>query len=157
VPRKGQFKPQCIRGHEKTPDNMYTDRQCKRCAQLRNPEKVARILAKQRANPLAHNARVRDWAATDSGKRSVRNTQLKMKYDITLEEYEQLLASQQGCCAICKDLLDSSRKSLIPSLDHKHDITRKVRGILCGACNMGIAQLKENISILNNAIEYLSR
>jgi hypothetical protein len=43
-----------------------------------------------------------------------------------------------------------------PHADHDH-ITGKYRGTLCHNCNTGIGLLKEDIGILNRAIEYLSK
>lgn len=39
-------------------------------------------------------------------------------------------------------------------IDHEH-ATGLVRGILCGGCNRGIGMLRENISSIQSAIQYL--
>ncbi len=53
---------------------------------------------------------------------------LKSKYGMTPAEYEELLARQEGLCAICKRLLQH------PNIDHNHAIG-VIRGILCTSCN----------------------
>lgn len=75
------------------------------------------------------------------------------RYGITAEFYEELLAAQENRCAICK-LPPGADKRLC--VDHDHD-TGKVRGLLCDACNHGIGKFRESATILESAIEYLSR
>ena len=77
--------------------------------------------------------------------------QLKSHYNITIDEYDNLLKSQNGKCAICGI---SFGVNMPPHIDHDHN-TNKVRGLLCFGCNIGIGNLKDDISILKNAIEYL--
>ena len=72
---------------------------------------------------------------------------LKHKYGLTLEEYQDLLKSQENKCAICK------REKLL-CVDHNHE-TGNVRGLLCHLCNRAIGMLMENINILENAIKYI--
>ena len=55
-------------------------------------------------------------------------------------------------CLICKTSQDNLTKRLVVDHDHK---TNKIRGLLCTNCNLGIGNLKENISYLKNAILYL--
>ena len=71
------------------------------------------------------------------------------RHGITENEWHILYNKQQGKCAIC---LEISNKKL--HVDHCHS-TGRIRGLLCGACNMGIGQLKDNPNILRQAIKYL--
>lgn len=62
-------------------------------------------------------------------------------------------------CPICKrteqDISSGGgNKSTRWVLDHDHE-HNTFRGWLCHNCNMGIGAFKDNIIILNNAIEYL--
>lgn len=75
---------------------------------------------------------------------------LKKNYNLSIEEFENLLKSQNNECVIC------SEKLIKPHVDHCH-ITEVVRGILCRPCNQGIGFLKDNIEILKNAILYLEK
>ena len=80
------------------------------------------------------------------------------KYNLTLEQKNEMLNKQNGCCAICKkpETAFNSKIKTIKSLavDHNHK-NGKVRGLLCGNCNIGIGKLKEDIQILKNAIQYI--
>lgn len=87
----------------------------------------------------------------------VRNKELKHKFGITLEEYNQMLLFQLGVCAICSNPETSSGRSgkLRPlAVDHDHQ-TNKNRGLLCSACNSALGLLKDNVELLEKAIKYL--
>jgi hypothetical protein len=71
----------------------------------------------------------------------------KRRYGLLQEDYDKMILSQNNRCLICK-----SEKPL--NIDHCH-ISGKVRGLLCASCNCGLGFFKDNINILNNAVEYL--
>ena len=80
---------------------------------------------------------------TDQHKRKLSNWHLLRKYNISLEEYQQLYEAQKGCCAICKkepQSLNVTRiskgKKEILVVDHDH-ATKRIRGLLCQECNQG--------------------
>lgn len=95
------------------------------------------------------------WRKANPSKwlRSRRNSYLKKEYGITVDEYEALLASQGGLCAICSKPPDDSR-GYRPHVDHCH-ATGRVRGILCYGCNSGIGSLKDDPEIVRKALTYL--
>jgi Recombination endonuclease VII len=81
-----------------------------------------------------------------------RNNHLIKKYGITEEKYREISKAQNNACAICKKSeLDEKNKLAV---DHDHD-SGKVRGLLCRDCNTGIGHFKDNIDLLNMAINYL--
>jgi hypothetical protein len=82
-----------------------------------------------------------------------RSYELRRKYGITEEDYNELLIQQNFCCAICNRHASKLKRGLF--IDHNHN-TGEVRGLLCSNCNFGIANLQEDIEILNKAIEYLT-
>lgn len=82
---------------------------------------------------------------------------LKMKYGITLDEYNIILKAQNFVCKICyKKETGKYNNGDIKSLavDHCHK-TKKVRGLLCENCNRALGLLKEDINIVQAVIEYL--
>jgi hypothetical protein len=83
------------------------------------------------------------------------NFQMKRNYGISLDEYYKLVKKQNGVCAICKQKQRAGRKTRL-SVDHCHT-TGKVRGLLCDTCNRSIGLLKDNIDVLQNAIQYLKQ
>ena len=74
---------------------------------------------------------------------------LKRRYNITVEEKQQMILAQNNRCAICNDIFTG-----IPNVDHCHS-TNKIRGILCWRCNFVLGRVKDNIDVLQNAITYL--
>ena len=93
----------------------------------------------------------RQYNKTDSCK----NSKLKNKYSITLQQYNQMIYEQNNKCLICSCEFSTIDKSRKPNVDHCHK-TNKVRGILCHKCNTGIGLLNENLEVLQKAIEYLT-
>lgn len=81
-----------------------------------------------------------------------RNVKLLRAYGITTAEYEALLKSQNGVCAICKRNVPHKGDSMC--VDHDHS-TGAVRGILCSNCNRAIGLLEDNVAFLQSAINYL--
>ena len=112
-----------------------------------NPEQFKSRMTKHKENF--------DWKSRD------RNTTLVREYGITLNEYNTMLAKQGGVCAICNQpetAISRWNPSIIKNLsvDHNH-ITGKTRGLLCGQCNTAIGRFKDDINILQLAINYLRR
>lgn len=81
-----------------------------------------------------------------------REIQYKRRYGLTLEDFNLLVAAQAGCCAICREALKFEGKRV--HVDHCH-VTKKVRGILCSRCNVGLGQFQDNPSMLLAAVRYL--
>lgn len=81
---------------------------------------------------------------------------LKLKYGMSLEDYDCMLQQQAGKCAICgkKDNGLSNQKQLY--IDHCHDLGH-VRGLLCYYCNTVLGLAFDDVNILQSAIEYLKR
>jgi hypothetical protein len=79
-----------------------------------------------------------------------RKHNLKKKYGITIEQYDQMFDDQGGVCAICKNTQTKKRLAV----DHCHD-TGQVRGLLCDKCNRAIGLLGDTKERLEAALEYL--
>lgn len=74
------------------------------------------------------------------------------RFNITSLDYDVLLLKQNNRCVICNCEETIKGKSL--AVDHCHK-SGKIRGLLCGACNKGLGQFKDDVSILECAIKYL--
>lgn len=86
-------------------------------------------------------------------RRCHRSAALLRTYGITLEQYEEMLAAQNGGCAICGGQNDDGRKLYV---DHDHT-TGAVRGLLCIRCNRAIGCFLDDPAHLTAAISYLQR
>jgi hypothetical protein len=77
---------------------------------------------------------------------------------ITSIQYEEMLKSQNGVCAICHlpETTVDKRTNKVRDLavDHDHS-TGKIRELLCSKCNHAIGLLKESLDNLQSAMNYL--
>lgn len=96
-------------------------------------------------------AREHRKANPEQYKRYTRTSKLRKAYGISIEETEAILERQGGKCAICGTKEFNGRGYAV---DHDHE-TGNVRGILCTNCNTGIAMFKDNVEVMENAIDYL--
>lgn len=80
------------------------------------------------------------------------------KFGISEEQYAEMLAAQDGRCAVCRSEKTRenwrSGKQNALAIDHDHK-TKKVRGLLCDKCNRGIGMLQDDLTILEAAVAYL--
>lgn len=104
------------------------------------------ITRKSQAWKAAHPERFRE---------QVRKSWLKIKYGMTPAQYDVLLASQGGACAICGSLPSDPRGFKL-HVDHDHG-TGRVRGILCGPCNAGLGSFRDDTVRMERAIAYLRK
>ena len=105
---------------------------CKACNKVDN----------DKSNPV-HNPKNADYR---------RERDLRIKYDMTVEDYNEMLQAQDGVCAICFHVNANGDRLAV---DHCHDSLEN-RGLLCRSCNGGIGYFKEDVVYLASAIEYLN-
>lgn len=74
--------------------------------------------------------------------------------NLTRTEYSLLLVAQDYKCAICG--VDASELPRELSVDHSHE-TDEVRGLLCGHCNIGLGNFKDDAELIGKAADYLRR
>jgi hypothetical protein len=84
----------------------------------------------------------------------------KYKYNITTQQYEQMLANQNGMCAICRnpeprtDPHTGIRRALAVDHDHK---TGKIRDLLCSSCNLALGLLQDDPIRIQEMLSYLQK
>jgi hypothetical protein len=85
---------------------------------------------------------------------------LRRRFDITLEDYEQMLLAQQGKCAVCLrsagEIGTGANSSGTLAVDHDQR-TGAIRGLLCTNCNLGIGSFFDRPATLRLAALYLER
>jgi hypothetical protein len=74
------------------------------------------------------------------------------RFGLTPEQYDAMLLSQGGVCAICNMNRDARRLAV----DHDHK-TGKVRSLLCHFCNTALGKFLDDVEILKKAILYLEK
>lgn len=75
---------------------------------------------------------------------------LKHNYNLSLDDYKELIESQNNQCYIC--LKPPKNKMLC--VDHNHE-TGLVRKLLCHGCNTALGLVNENPEVLKNMIKYI--
>jgi len=73
------------------------------------------------------------------------------RHGITVAEFDAMFAHQHGACGICERPFQGT-----PHIDHDHT-TRRVRGLLCNKCNLGLGYYNDDPAFLRNAARYLER
>lgn len=86
-----------------------------------------------------------------------RDRWLQRTYGISLKEYEERLAAQDGVCRICRA---AHEKPLVVDHDHACCTSRRtcgacVRGLICDPCNRGLGAFRDDPERLAAAITYL--
>jgi len=89
-----------------------------------------------------------------SNPRIAKNSELKRKFGITLDQYNQMLVDQEYKCACCGTLNPQGKG--IFHVDHCHK-TGVIRGLLCHLCNTGIGKLGDDLPGLLKAVRYLEK
>lgn len=69
------------------------------------------------------------------------------RYGITVAEYQALIA--QGVCDACHE--PTAKRQI----DHYHDGTGRIRGILCPNCNSALGHAHDDVARLRLLITYL--
>lgn len=117
------------------PSRKKYERYCKICARKREHRKKSR-------NPSLY-----------------RGHKLKRRYDISSEQYDELFQKQGGVCAICgKPERTKSKDGITPIslvVDHTHDGTKTVRGLLCTHCNFCLGHLFDRPKLAIKIANYL--
>ena len=86
--------------------------------------------------------------------------QLKRRYGLSLEKYEEMVRSQGGNCALCE--MEPDSRGLFVDHDHKccpTDVTCGMctRGLLCNNCNWAISAVEKVSHWATKAERYLGK
>ena len=84
---------------------------------------------------------------------------LKIRYNVSVSDYNIIYKKQNGVCAICNKKESSTNcngKVRVLSVDHNHS-TGKIRGLLCARCNQALGLFQDNPKNLKQAIKYLEK
>lgn len=120
---------ECLCGHAKVP---YANGLCRKCY---------------------HSKWMNDWYERTRNQRKPdhwRERNLRIDFNLTIEEYEAKLALQGGVCKICKRPPKNKRLAV----DHSH-ITGEMRGLLCGPCNTALSHVEHQSNFSVKALAYL--
>jgi len=104
----------------------------------------------------AQKERRRNTPKTAASRKARYATNIKSKYGITIEQYDEKFEAQDGLCAICGKPETRTHKGVPMRLcvDHNHD-TGEVRKLLCFKCNFAVGLVYEDHDILLKLSEYI--
>jgi hypothetical protein len=95
----------------------------------------------------------------DANPEKTKNSELKTRFGITLQDYQRMAEAQNHRCAICGELEIGVDKQGVPRrmpVDHCH-ATGKIRELLCSACNKALGGFRDRPDLLRKAAEYVEK
>lgn len=134
---------------------------CRQCAKEAYWEKRDELIIKKReyndANRDSINAKNKVYREDCPEKNKSRK--LKYYYNITLEQYNNMLEEQDHACAICGG---TNKNGKVLAVDHDHaccpggrSCGSCVRGLLCNDCNLSIGRMDDDPTRLDKAKQYI--
>lgn len=120
---------ECLCGHEPVP---YANGLCRKCY---------------------HSKWMNDWYERTRDIRQPdhwRARNLRIKFNLSVEEYDEKLAAQDGVCKICKRPPKTKRLAV----DHNWK-TGAMRGLLCGPCNTALSHVEHTSQFSEKGLKYL--
>lgn len=99
-------------------------------------------------NKERHRASTKAWRERNVTR--MKEYHLVQEFGLTWVQYIELLTTQEGVCAICKQ---PPQENKLLSVDHDHT-TQEVRGLLCSRCNLLLAGV-EDTAYHEKAVLYL--
>lgn len=126
-------------------------------SKLHRKERAAYAKKHYQENIDVMRAKGREWYKNNP--LSTKKSSLKKHFNITLEQFNNILLVQDYKCCICQTVFEKSKDT---HLDHDHNCCptqnscgKCIRGALCGHCNKGLGLFRENADNLLRAYKYL--
>lgn len=92
---------------------------------------------------------------------AARNSELKTKFNITLNQYNERLIEQAGVCKICGEVNQGGKRLAV---DHDHSCCPGVkscgnciRGLLCDRCNTTLGKFNDSPELIRKLADYLEK
>lgn len=131
---------------------MRTEKRCPDCGVSKPLEDFPRHHRNKNGRATyckpCHNARGRATVKKLHG--NSRHYHLRQRFGIGADEVEEMIKSQGGLCAIC-------REEPATQVDHDHRDSVGVRGILCDGCNGGLGAFEDDPELIQRAIDYIEK
>ena len=117
---------------------------------LKHPDRAKAATKKWRESNADRKKSInKNWVAKNRGRGHIAFR--KWLYGITEEEFQAKRQEQDNRCEICQEVFVKT-----PCVDHDHR-TKKNRGLLCRFCNLVLGNARDNILILERAVQYLKK
>jgi hypothetical protein len=139
----------------------HTER-CRECHKVFRKAFIAKTRDKHNAKKREHYHKTRErylaYYKTDKRRARWFEWKLKRQYGITVEQFEQMMEEQGGCCKVCgrpPSEINGHRHKKRLHVDHDHK-TGQVRGLLCNSCNVAAGCLGDDIGVMYALIDHIS-
>lgn len=149
--------PQCP--NEVPPGCTYCSAVCRKlaaserakAAYAADPERFkanSRVQHQKRRESGKLAARAKAWREAHPDKTRAADIKRRLaQYGLTLEQFEEMFARQEGRCATCP-------ATEVLGVDHDH-ATGRVRALLCKGCNLALGNARENPDTLRQLAQYI--
>lgn len=88
----------------------------------------------------------------------VRDKRIRWQYNMTISDYDRLLESQDGGCAVCRRPAEGRNLHI----DHDHSCCpgikscgKCIRGLLCGHCNKALGHMNDSVDDIMALAAYI--
>lgn len=135
----------------------YTREQDRAYKRTKRAEKPGHEAALQRAQYERNKEKINERQRAAYAAKTERDRldrRLRTIYGISADDFDKMLADQDGVCAFCKG--GPARKTKRLFVDHCHE-TGRVRGLLCLSCNQALGRLGDNVESIERVLVYLKR
>jgi hypothetical protein len=126
-----------------------------------NPEKAKESQKKWREdNPEKMKTARKNWHNSNRAhvRKNSKSWHLMNLYGITLEDMDEMIEDQKGCCALCGEIFGTGKgESFCVDHDHSKEGREAVRGVIHARCNNLLGMCKDDVKILERAIKYLKK
>ena len=95
--------------------------------------------------------RMKEYRTTERYKKLKQEQNIKRKYGLASDQWDEMLLSQGSACAICRTTDNGGKRW---HTDHCHK-SKRVRGILCAHCNLMLGHARDRADVLEAAAQYL--
>jgi hypothetical protein len=135
---------------------MELSKRCGACGQLRELSLFVKDASTKDGRHVTctlcrNSKRRRQYAAQPETRAYFKRRHVLRTYGLTPQQYDAMLAAQDGKCAACSDALTPGKATHV---DHCH-ATGRVRGILCNGCNTALGHAQDDPSRLRALADYL--
>lgn len=137
------------------PSHREWTRTCRKCGETKSLDEYRQFnRGRSRLCASCRRDQVLEYQKTPKGKAAMRRAYLKRSYNITQERYEEMLAEQNGVCAICGEPETGVHPDGLPySLAVDHDqrccpgqarsCGKCIRRLLCRRCNSHLGWIEK--------------
>lgn len=151
---------ECERCGEKYEPTSQRQQVCKDCRKARKSERHREWYhehIEERRAYARERQRIKRAQGIKPSYEATRNSVLKAKYGITLDDYRRIIEQQNNVCSICSCASD---RTLHVDHDHNCCAGRKscgqcIRGLICSSCNQGLGLFQDNPGVLRAAALYV--